>query len=217
MRRVLCAALLLLGLALCLYPTVSDHINRAHSSGAIQSLQQQIQQQDPMVLQQYYHQALAYNEALPGSAGIAYEEVLAFADGIMGYLEIPAIDVRLPIYHGTGEIALSRGVGHLPQSPLPIGGAGWHSVLTGHTGLPSAQLLTNLHQLTVGDVFYVHILGQALTYRVERMDVVLPQDTSLLAAQPGEDLCTLITCTPYGINSHRLLVRGKRQEGDSHV
>lgn len=141
-----------------------------------------------------------------------YEQILNISDGIMGYLKIPRIHVSLPIYHGTGEEILRKGVGHLPESAFPIGGKGNHTVLTGHTGLPSARLLTDLRDLEEGDCFYISILGDSLCYRVEKIQVVLPEKADSLIPVPGEDLCTLVTCTPYGINSHRLLVTGKRTE-----
>ena len=128
----------------------------------------------------------------------------------MGYVEIPKIDVNLPIYHGTSEEVLQKGIGHLVGSSLPIGGEGFHSVLTGHSGLAGAKLFSDLDQLVPGDTFFLHILGETLAYEVTEINTVLPYETELLLAVPGEDLCTLVTCTPYGVNSHRLLVRGSR-------
>jgi sortase A len=131
-------------------------------------------------------------------------------DGIMGYLEIPSIQVKLPIYHGTSEAVLSQGVGHLEQSSLPVGGTGTHAVLSGHTGLASKRLFTDLSQLQVGDSFSITVLDQRLTYQVDEINVVEPHETELLRIEEGQDYVTLLTCTPYGINSHRLLVRGVR-------
>ena len=128
----------------------------------------------------------------------------------MGYVEIPKIDVNLPIYHGTSEEVLQRGIGHLIGSSLPIGGEGCHSVLTSHSGLAGARLFSDLDQLMPGDTFFLHVLGETLAYEVTEINAVLPYETDLLLAAPGEDLCTLVTCTPYGVNSHRLLVRGLR-------
>ena len=128
----------------------------------------------------------------------------------MGYIEIPAIQVNLPIYHGTGSDSLERGVGHLLGSSLPVGGDSTHAILTGHSGMASQKMFTDLVQVEVGDVFYLHILDETLAYQVRELNTVLPHDTSLLGISTGEDLCTLITCTPYGINTHRLLVTGSR-------
>lgn len=131
-------------------------------------------------------------------------------DGMMGYLEIPAIDLVLPIYHGTDSAVLAKGVGHLPYTSLPVGGANTHAALSAHSGMAGARLFTDLPELRPGDIFTIHILNRVLTYEVVNIATVLPQETELLAIQPGADLCTLITCTPYGVNSHRLLVQGKR-------
>ena len=132
------------------------------------------------------------------------------ADGIMGYVEIPKISVNLPIYHGTGNDSLDRGVGHLLGSSLPVGGKDTHCILTGHSGLASQKMFTDLEQLKLADVFYLNVLGEILAYQVEEINTVLPHDTSLLGITSGEDYCTLVTCTPYGVNTHRLLVRGTR-------
>ena len=128
----------------------------------------------------------------------------------MGYLEIPCIDISLPIYHGTEEDVLQRAVGHLEWSSLPVGGESSHCVVSGHRGLPTADLMTHIDRMRVGDRFYLHVLGETLEYQVDQINVVLPDDTSLLRVEEGRDLVTLLTCTPYGINSHRLLVRGTR-------
>ena len=128
----------------------------------------------------------------------------------MGYVEIPKISVNLPIYHGTENDSLERGIGHLLGSSLPVGGENTHTILSGHSGMASQKMFTDLEQLTVGDVFYLHVLDETLAYQVVEINTVLPYDTSLLGIAPGEDLCTLVTCTPYGVNTHRLLVRGSR-------
>ena len=130
----------------------------------------------------------------------------------MGYVEIPKLDVYLPIFHGTGSDSLERGVGHLVGSSLPVGGENTHAVLTGHSGMASQRLFTDLEKLQSGDVFYLHVLNQVLAYQVDEISTVLPYDTSLLGICSGEDLCTLVTCTPIGVNTHRLLVRGNRIE-----
>ena len=150
-------------------------------------------------------------EALSGFNGKEYETLLdANGEGMMGYLEIPVIGVRLGIYHGTGEKVLKNGVGHLKNTSLPIGGEGTHAVLSAHTGLPEKKLFTDLELMKKGDVFYIHVSGETLAYETDRIKVVEPQDTGELRIQEGKDYVTLVTCTPYGINSHRLLVRGKR-------
>lgn len=140
-----------------------------------------------------------------------YDDLLnATAEGVMAYLEIPAIDVLLPIYHGVDNGELSKGIGHLPETSLPVGGESTHSVLAGHSGMSNARLLTDLPKLKEGDVFYIHVYGRTLTYTVDQIKTVLPTDTSDLTITPGEDYVTLVTCTPYGVNTHRLLVRGTR-------
>lgn len=128
----------------------------------------------------------------------------------MGYVVIPKISVNLPIYHGTENDSLDRGIGHLLGSSLPVGGESTHSILSGHSGMASQKMFTDLEQLVVGDVFYLHVLNETLAHQVVEINTVLPYDTSLLGIVPGEDLCTLVTCTPYGVNTHRLLVRGSR-------
>ena len=164
--------------------------------------------------------ARAYNENLHpirydrdavDAAAVDYDGLLDLTGtGIMGYVEIPKIDVSLPIYHGTEETELRKGIGHLVGSSLPIGGVGEHSVLTGHSGVAGKRLFSDLEQLAPGDRFYLHILGETLAYEVTELNTVLPHETDLLTAVPEKDLCTLVTCTPYGVNSHRLLVRGSR-------
>ena len=128
----------------------------------------------------------------------------------MGYIEIPKIDIKLPIYHGTSELVLNNGIGHLEGTSLPIGGKSTHSVLTGHRGMPSSKLFTDLNQLVIGDVFYIYILDNILAYQVDKISIISPDDVSELKIIEGEDIVTLMTCTPYGVNTHRLLVRGKR-------
>lgn len=206
------AILLLLGLAIALYPSVSNYLHRVNSSYALQQLTQALENQDPELLAQQLAMAELYNASLRGEAECpyAYEQILNFQNGIMGCLEIPSIGVLLPVYHGVSDSVLSKGVGHVPNTSLPIGGKGNHSVLTGHTGLPSAELFTGLSRLQVGDVFYIRTCGQTLTYTVDSILTVTPSETDMLVNIPGEDYCTLVTCTPYGINSHRLLVRGSR-------
>ncbi len=213
---------LLTGLSLLLYPTISDWWNSFHQSRAIASYVETVEELDDDAYAQLWEDAQAYNEALsqdnsrfqPGEEeSVRYNELLNLSGtGIMGYVEIPSIDVALPIYHGTDEAVLQVAVGHIEGSSLPVGGPGTHTVLSGHRGLPSATLFTDLDQLDMGDVFLLHVLGETLTYQVDQIRIVEPDDVSLLALEEGEDLCTLVTCTPYGVNSHRLLVRGYRVE-----
>lgn len=205
---VLAAVLLLCGAGILLYPAVSQYVNAQNGSYAAEQLRQQADPTDPALAAQLAL-ARAYNGALPVE-GENYGDILNFGDGLMGSLSIPKIGVELPIYHGTGGDALAKGVGHMPQTAFPIGGPGTHAVLTGHTGLPSARLLTDLTELAAGDRFSVTVAGQTLVYEVDQILTVLPEGTAALAAVPGMDYCTLVTCTPYGINSHRLLVRGVR-------
>lgn len=213
---------LLTGLSLLLYPTISDWWNSFHQSRAIASYVETVEELDDDAYAQLWEDAQAYNEALAQDnsrfqpseeESVRYNELLNLSGtGIMGYVEIPSIDVALPIYHGTDEAVLQVAAGHIEGSSLPVGGPGTHTVLSGHRGLPSATLFTDLDQLDMGDVFLLHVLGETLTYQVDQIRIVEPDDVSLLALEEGEDLCTLVTCTPYGVNSHRLLVRGYRVE-----
>lgn len=153
----------------------------------------------------------AYSQEGLQAASADYDSQLNLAgNGIMGYVEIPKISVNLPIYHGTENDSLERGIGHLLGSSLPVGGENTHTILSGHSGMASQKMFTDLEQLVIGDVFYLHVLNETLAYQVVEINTVLPYDTSLLGIVPGEDLCTLVTCTPYGVNTHRLLVRGSR-------
>ena len=218
---------LLAGLSLMLYPTVSDWWNSMHQSRAIASYSDTVAELDHSRFDELLAQARAYNETLIGRDGrfVMSEEEQAVYDslldvsgtGIMGYVEIPKIDCSLPIYHGTEESVLQIAIGHLEWSSLPVGGESTHCVLSGHRGLPSAKLFTNLDKLQEGDVFMLRVLDEVLTYEVDQIRIVLPDEVEELAIKEGEDLCTLFTCTPYGINTHRLLVRGRRVEGESSL
>ncbi|MDO5399905.1 MAG: class C sortase [Eubacteriales bacterium] len=210
-KRLLLWAALLVGLGLLCYPAVSQLVNLRNAAAAIGKFQQSMGETD---LSRQRKLAEDYNRSLLRAEGQAegYADILNISDGVMGYLKIPKIHVSLPIYHGTEEAVLRKGVGHLPGSAFPIGGKGNHAVLTGHTGLPSARLLTDLSELAEGDGFTVSILGQELAYQVTAIRVVRPDEGDALTPVPGEDLVTLVTCTPYGINSHRLLVTGTRVE-----
>ena len=214
--------ILLAGVSLLLYPTVSDYWNSFHQSRAIASYAEQVANIDDAQYEELWDAARDYNQSLlhrPNDFILSdeqqeiYKSLLDFGgNGIMGYIEIPMIDVMLPIYHGTKESVLQIAVGHLDWTSLPVGGAGSHCVVSGHRGLPSARLFTDLDKLKVGDVFMLHVLNEILTYEIDQILIVEPQDTDPLLIEPGKDLCTLITCTPYGINSHRMLVRGHRIE-----
>lgn len=220
---LLALLLALAGIGVLAYPTFSNYVNQLEGSSAIQQLHDSVSQADTAELAQIRQQAQDYNNVLlhtdfsdlfseKTAVPAGYGDILDFGGGMMGYLEIPKIDVCLPILHGVSEEALSRAVGHLPQSSFPIGGYGCHTVLTGHTGLPGAALFTDLIQLEQGDRFFIRILGQTFTYQVDQILTVLPNELQALTIAPEKDLCTLVTCTPYGINSHRLLVRGQRVE-----
>lgn len=217
---LLIPAFFLAGIAILAYPFVSNYINELHSSHVIQQLEQALENTNATELKRQRKLAEQYNESLRNPSESSecpyeYNEILNFPGGIMGYIDIPAINVHLPIYHGTEEDVLAKGVGHLPGTAFPIGGVGNHSVLTGHTGLPSARLFTDLTKLSVGDFFYINILGETLVYEVDQIKTVLPSEVSELLPTAEKDYCTLVTCTPYGVNSHRLLVRGRRIFTDS--
>lgn len=208
------AGMLVLGLAVLLYPTVSSAVNRQHGSYAIQQLQQQLQNMDVEQLEAKLEEAREYNRQLHAAVPDEerYEQILNFGNGMIGYITVEKLDMMLPIYHGVSTEALERGVGHLPSSAFPIGGMGNHTVLTGHTGLPSAKLFTDLVELREGDRFQVTVGDHSVEYQIDQILVVLPQETDELMPVSGQDYCTLVTCTPYGVNSHRLLVRGSRVE-----
>lgn len=210
----------LAGLSLLLYPTISNAYNAWLQSRSIVEYSQQVDQLAQEANAQEWKLAQAYNRslldrvfpfALTDEQTAQYPELLNMtSQGIMAYVEIPSIDVMLPIAHGTSEDTLKDKIGHIAWSSLPVGGESTHCVISGHRGLPSSELFTNIDHLEPGDKFYIHTLGQTLEYQVCHIAVVEPEDHSLLAIEPGQDLVTLVTCTPYGINSHRLLVRGIR-------
>ena len=222
LSTILLVLTLLAGLAILLYPTASDYWNSFHQSRAIASYAESVSNLTAVDYEKLWLDAGAYNQeraqkgnllAFDEEEHAAYEALLNVSgNGIMGYIEIPKIGVSLPIYHGTEESVLQIAVGHIEGSSLPVGGPSTHCVLSGHRGLPSATLFSNLDQLSEGDVFVLRVLDETLTYEVDQIHIVLPQETDDLAIINGRDLCTLVTCTPYGINSHRLLVRGTRIE-----
>ncbi len=214
--------LFLVGLSLLLYPTLSDWWNSFHSTRAISTYQGQVSSLDNDHYAQFLEAAQAYNRSLmdkadrftPDDEALAtYNSLLSVsATGILGYIEIPAIDCSLPIYHGADEAVLQVAIGHIPGSSLPVGGESTHCVLSGHRGLPSAKLFTDLDKLCCGDTFQLRVLDETLTYEIDQILTVLPQEVEALDIDEGQDYCTLVTCTPYGINTHRLLVRGHRIE-----
>ena len=220
LSTILLSVVFLAGLSLLLYPTVSDYWNSLHASRAVAEYDESIRNLDEDKYKKMLLNAAEYNHAL-SKRGISftllpeqkeqYEKLLDVGgNGIMGYIEIPNIKVSLPIYHGTDDSVLQIAIGHLDWSSLPVGGESTHCVLSGHRGLPSAKLFTNLDKLTEGDTFVIRVLNEVLTYEVDQILTVEPQEVESLGIENGKDLCTLVTCTPYGINSHRLLVRGHR-------
>ena len=220
LSTVILVFLLLIGLSLLLYPSVSDYWNSFHQTRAIATYAENVAKLDNNQYDQLWEEARAYNEALCFRSNpyylseeqkAQYESLLDVSGlGVMGYIEIPEIDVSLPIYHGTEESVLQVAVGHLDWTSLPVGGESTHCVLSGHRGLPSAKLFTNLDKLQAGDIFLLRVLDEVLTYEVDQILIVEPQETGALRIEKGKDYCTLVTCTPYGLNTHRLLVRGHR-------
>ena len=225
--NLLLAAAFLAGLSLLLYPTVSDYWNSLHASKAVAAYDQEVRQLDQGRYDALLDAAREYNRTLlDRSSGYyltddqkaRYDSLLNVdGGGIMGYIESPTIKLSLPIYHGTEEDVLQIAVGHLDWSSLPVGGESTHCVLSGHRGLPSAKMFTNLDQLVEGDAFVIRTLDEVLTYEVDQILIVEPDDVSALSIEEGKDLCTLVTCTPYGVNSHRLLVRGHRVANQSEA
>lgn len=224
-RTILVIGMILIfltGLSLVLYPVISEYFTQKNQTLAISQYQKAVEGLPEQEIQTQLEMATNYNNSIRGNpvkdpflegSGIAipdnYDGILNY-DGVIGYVEVPKIKINIPVYHGVAEETLKYYVGHIPETAFPIGGTGNHTVLCGHRGLTTAKLFTDLNKLETGDVFYIHILNQTLAYQVTSINVVIPQDTSLLKYEPDEDLVTLLTCTPYGINSHRLLVRGSR-------
>ena len=226
---ILLILIFLVGLSVMLYPTISDYINQRNQSRAVASYAEDVDQMSDVDYQAYFDAADDYNQRLAATPNAFFtpEEVSGYNEtldvsgtGIMGYITIPKIGVELPIYHGTSDGVLQVAAGHLEGSSLPVGGAGTHAVISAHRGLPSAKLFTNLDELEVGDTFTITVLDRVLTYEVDLVSIVLPTETDLLQPVEGKDYVTLMTCTPYGINTHRLLVRGKRietSENEKHI
>lgn len=230
--RVVSGVIMLLGVAALLYPAAGDLVARMHASYAVAGYDEQAARLGREERADALAEARRYNRDLAAAHGIDVEEdegasceapstdryrvaLDVDGEGMMGYLSIPTIDVEVPIYHGADERVLQSAAGHVEGSSLPVGGEGTHAVIAGHRGLASARLFTDLDKLEVGDVFFINVLDVTLTYEVDRIEVVLPADVSSLAIEEGQDLVTLVTCTPYGVNTHRLLVRGHAvaQEG----
>ena len=229
MRKFFSILIIICGILLASYPWISNYVNERAADGEINVYEDNVENMDENKLKQYLVNAQEYNAALL-DAKIAlidpfdaefnklyrdtpYNNLLNYdSQGIMGFLEIPSIKVKLPIYHGTSSAVLQKGVGHLEGSSLPVGSESTHSILTGHTGLNKAKLFTDLTSVQKGDMFFVSVLGQKMAYAVDDINIVLPDDTSKLQVVEGKDYVTLITCTPYGVNDHRLLVRGVRTE-----
>lgn len=209
-----------LGLSLLLYPSFANYWNSFTSSKAIAAYTEQLSQIDREDYAKYWEEAQQFNRdlqtrenpyELDADMAERYEKVLDISgSGVMGYIEIPAIQVELPVYHGTSDGVLQVAIGHLDWTSLPIGGESSHCVVSGHRGLPSAKLFTDLDELVVGDQFLLHVLDKTLTYQIDQILIVEPDKIAELMIQEGKDLCTLVTCTPYGVNSHRMLVRGHR-------
>ncbi len=216
MTTILIIIMFLAGLTLFLYPIVSNYVNSIHQTTAIQTYSDEVSQLEQEENEKMWMEAEAWNHRLAGGTDLLnlqkeYNDILnAGGNGIMAYLEIPAVGITLPIGHGVEAGVLDHSVGHLDWSSMPVGGKSTHCVLSGHRGLPSAELLTNIDHLEVKDIFLIHVLGETLKYRVDQITVVEPEDVSGLQIESGKDYVTLVTCTPYGINSHRLLVRGVR-------
>ncbi|MBQ1490867.1 MAG: class C sortase, partial [Blautia sp.] len=211
---------MLVGIGLIVYPTFSDYWNSFHQSRAIAGYAEAVAEIDEDEYKEIWDAAVRYNRDLrfavsrfkPSAEDTKrYNEILNISNtGIIGYIEIPSIKVDLPIYHGTGEAVLQIAIGHIEGTSLPVGGAGTHSVVSGHRGLPSAKLFTNLDKLGEGDIFMIRVLNEILTYMVDQVLIVEPSDISALEIDPRMDYFTLVTCTPYGVNTHRMLVRGHR-------
>lgn len=227
---LLIVGVMILGLGIMLYPKIADFWNNMHQSQAIMNYVNAVSDLDEEDYEEMMTAARKYNKKL-AKTGILwrltdeqkkeYNSLLNVdGTGIMGYISIPKIDIELPVYHGTDEAVLQTSIGHLEGTSLPVGGSSTHSVLSGHRGLPSARLFSDIDQLMEDDIFMVTILNETFTYQVDQINVVLPEDLSKLSISKGMDYCTLLTCTPYGINTHRLLVRGHRIpniNGDANV
>lgn len=221
---ILAVVFFVAALGLTFYPLISNYVNSRYASEIHTAYEEVIHQADNSDLLKAKERAQAYNASIsPGAAEDTYSQAAltqasedydsqlnVVGNGIMGYVSIPKIDVNLPIYHGTNSDSLERGIGHLLGSSLPIGGEDTHSILTAHSGMASQKMFSDLPQVAIGDVFYLNVLGETLAYQVDQINTVLPHDTTYLGIEQNMDICTLVTCTPFGVNTHRLLVRGSR-------
>ncbi len=220
LSNILIGLFFLAGLSLLLYPTVSDYVNSVNQSRVISNYTKQIETLDNSKYEEMWAEADAYNESLKDKPERfkmtdeereVYNSIMSLStNGVMATIEIPSIDIKFPVYHGTSEAVLQVGIGHVEGTSLPVGGEGTHCALSGHRGLPSAKLFTDLDKVQVGDQFMIHVLNETLTYEVDQILIVEPHEMESLKLEEGKDYCTLITCTPYGINTHRILVRGAR-------
>jgi sortase A len=216
--NIILVLIFLVGLSILLYPTVSNYINQKNQSRVVAAYNDTVSNMTEEDYSSYFEKAHAYNEALSTTTDVFYnadtvgdyENTLNLGSGIMGYITIKKLGVELPIYHGTDDEVLEIAAGHLEGSSFPVGGESTHAVISAHRGLPSAKLFTDLDKMEVGDTFTITVLNEVLTYEVDNISIVLPTEVDQLQIEEGKDLCTLMTCTPYGINTHRLLVRGHR-------
>lgn len=214
-KSVIATILIIIGIILLLYPKISNYINEKNQIEFIKEYKENVSKMEDMARDEEYKKAENYNKYLNGieNKNNDYENILNIAkDGIMAYIEIPKISVYLPIYHGTKEEVLKKGIGHLENSSFPIGENSTHAVLTGHSGLLKAEMFTRIQELEIDDYFNIYILGEKLSYKVYQIKVVLPTEVEDIKIQDGKDLITLVTCTPYGVNTHRLLVQATRIE-----
>ncbi len=220
LTRIILIFAVIIGVSLLLYPTVSDYINSLGHRREISDYISNVENLDNKTYQKILAAAKEYNEELskkPLSLYLTDEERQVYENllditgtGMMGYIEIPSVNISLPIYHGSSEAVLQSGVGHMEGSSLPIGGKSTHSILSGHRGLPSSKLFTNIDKLEKGDTFTLKVLNEEYAYEVDQIMTVEPYELDSLNIEEGKDYCTLVTCTPYGVNTHRLLVRGHR-------
>ena len=225
-RKVISILMIVFGIILSIYPLISSIVEHEYQKTAVATYTKEVEASRKEDTEKYFHEADTYNSMLYQSAGVeidklsngilsqdSYNHMLNISGtGVMGSIDIPKINVNLPIYHGVSDEVLSSGVGHLEGSSLPVGGVNTRTVLTGHRGLPSSKLFTRLDEMEQGDLFFINVLGKTLAYQVSKLEVIKPEETDLLGIVPEKDLASLITCTPYGINTHRLVVTGERIE-----
>ena len=219
-KKIIQVLIILIGVALLVYPWIANYLNEHAAKSTISTYENEVKHTDKKEREEMLEKAREYNESLVGKVNRYYlneEEKKRYAHilditktGIMAYVEIPKLNIYMPVYHGTDEGVLQIAAGHLPGSSLPVGGENTHSLISGHRGVPSAKLFTDIDKLKKGDLFFIHVFDEVLAYKVNQIKIVLPDDVETLEIEKGKDYVTLITCTPYGVNSHRLLVRGER-------